>query len=72
MPKFIEWLKSENKTTINKIYVYIFKSFQKRNKIFYSALVCFSPLHSRTSLVGVIYLFIYLSIYLFIYLFIQF
>ena len=37
MPKFIELLKSENKTTINKLSVYIFKSFQKRNEIFYPA-----------------------------------
>ena len=37
MPKFIELLKSENKTTINKLSVYIFKSFQKRKRIFYPA-----------------------------------
>ena len=37
MPKFIELLKSENKTNINKLSVYIFKSFQKRNEIFYPA-----------------------------------
>ena len=37
MSKFIELLKSVNKTTINKLYGYIFKSFQKRNEIFYSA-----------------------------------
>ena len=37
MPKHNDLLKSESKTTITKLSVYIFKRFQKRNEIFYPA-----------------------------------